>query len=136
MQEVQFGQGKSARLVRNLSARLPVRGAVRAATSLRRFLVAEGRTVLFPSPTRAHVLGVPDREPALSRGEIGIELVVEMRDRRTLLEELILEQALRISRVLVSLVAVERGAALVTGHVARPEHVVQRSAAACNPLAC
>ncbi len=110
------------RLIQSMCARLGVSGAVRAATSLRRFLVAGGRAVLFPSPTRAHVLGVPNREPALSRGEIGIELVVEMRDRRTLLEELILEPALGIARVPVSLVAVERGAALVTGHVARPEH--------------
>jgi hypothetical protein len=113
---------ESVRLIQSMCARLPVRDAVRAATSLRRYLVAEvfaeGRAVLFPSTTRAHVYGVPDREPAVGRSEIGTELVVEVRDCRALLEELILEPALGIARVPVSLVAVERGAALVTGHVA------------------
>jgi hypothetical protein len=52
----------------------------------------------------------------LGRIEIGTELVVEAGDRRTLLEELIFEPALGAALVPVSLVAVERGAALVTGH--------------------
>jgi hypothetical protein len=85
-------------------------------------------------PTRACVFGVPDRESALGGVEVGAELVVEVRDRRTLLEELILDSALGIAGVPLSLVVVERGAALVAGHVARPEHVVQRSAAACSPF--
>jgi hypothetical protein len=86
-------------------------------------------------PTRARVLGVPELEPAMWRGEIRSELVVEVRDRRALLEELILEPALGIAAVPVSLVALERGTAFVTGHVARPEHVFEGSAARCNPLA-
>src|SRR6266446_3850523 len=84
--------------------------------------------------TRAHVLGIPDCEPPLGRVEIGTELVVEERDRRTLLEELILEPALGIARVPLSLVAVERGAALVTGHVARPEHVFRRIGSRPQPF--
>src|SRR5207249_10233686 len=92
------------------------------------------RAVLVPSPTRAHVLGVPNREQALGRGEIGTELVVEMRDHRTLLEELILEPALGIARMAVSLVAVQRGAALVTGHVSRPEHVFRRIGSRLQPF--
>jgi predicted ester cyclase len=82
--------------------------------------------VLFRRPTCAHVLGVPDREPAVGRAEKCTELVVEVRDCRLLLEELILEPALGIAGVSGSLVKVERGAALVTGHVAGPEHVFRR----------
>ena len=80
----------------------------------------------------ARVLGVPHCESALVRGEIRTEIVVEARDRRVVLEELILEPALGIARVLVSLGAIERGAALVTGHVTRPEHVRRGSAADRN----
>ena len=79
---------------------------------------------------RAHVLGVPDCEPALDGVEIGTEFVVEVGNRRTLLEELILEPALGIARVPISLVALEGGAALVTGHISGLEHVFKGSAAA------
>ncbi len=84
--------------------------------------------------TRARVLGVPELELALWRDEIGTQLFVEVRDRRTLLEELILEPALGIARVPVSLMALERGAAFVTGHVARPEHVFKGSTVPRQPF--
>src|ERR1700674_4173701 len=82
----------------------------------------------------AGVFGVPDGESALGGVEVGAELVVEVGERCALLEELIVEPALGVAGVGVSLVVVERGAALVAGHVARPEHVVQRSATACSPF--
>ena len=78
-------------------------------------------------PTLARVLRVPELELALGRDEKGAELVVELGDRGPLLEELILEPAIGIAQVLLSLTAIERGAAFLTGHVARPEHLCQRS---------
>jgi len=82
---------------------------------------------------RAGVLGVPELELAVGGVEVGAELVVELGDIGALLEDLVVESAVGIADVPVSLVALERGAALVTGHVARPEHVCERSAAAGDP---
>ena len=85
----------------------------------------QGRT--SACPTRARVFGVPELELALWRDEIGTELVVELRDRGALPEELIVEPTLGIACVSVSLVAFERGSAILTGHVTRPEHVFEES---------
>ena len=84
-------------------------------------------------PTRAGVLGVPELELAVGGVEVGAELVVEAGDLGALLEDLVVEAELGIADVPVSLVALERGAALVTGHVARPEHVCEGSAAPGDP---
>jgi hypothetical protein len=87
-------------------------------------------------PTHACKFGVPDLELAMRRGEIGAELVVELRDRRTLLEDLILDPAVGIAHVPVSFAAIERSSAFLTRHVARPQHLCERSAAVSRPLAC
>jgi hypothetical protein len=85
------------------------------------------------SRARAGVLGVPELELPLWGGEVGTKFVIEVRDRRALLEELIVEPAVGVAGVPVSLVALERGAAFVTRHIARPEHVFEGSAAPRQP---
>jgi hypothetical protein len=55
--------------------------------------------------------------------EVGRELFLETLDRGKELEEVVVESALELALVRLALVALERGAALSAGHVAREEHV-------------
>lgn len=84
----------------------------------------------------AGVLGVPEFELALGGGEERVEVVVEVGDRFALLEDLVVESAFGFAGVFVALVAIERGAAVFTGHVPRLEHLGQGSTGARQPLAC